>query len=297
MEDELFRVLYRLLRRLRPRRGKRVRFADSLVAAVHLWAVLNDRPMSWACSPHARRPRGFERERGVAWPSNSTLSKRLGTPSVVALLAELESHLLSLQCFSAMLGVYLIDGKPLRVSDYSKDDQAGWGWAYRTKAKGYKLFLLTDARGNVVTWRVGKMCDDERTIGKRLIRGCPRLLPGYLVGDKKYDANTFYVAAAERDLQHLAPRTRPGGGVNNGGCHATRHRAIDLLESGLHPMGPRLYDLRTTIERTVSTLCCRGHGLKDLPPWVRTYARVRRYVQAKLVIHLAAGHRHKALAA
>jgi DDE family transposase len=297
MEDELFVLLYRLLRRLRPRRGKRVVYSDALVVAAYLWAVLNDRPMNWACSATARRPPGFEREGGADWPSNSTLSKRLATASCRALLGELESHLLSLQCFSTMLGVYLIDGKPLRVSDYSKDDQAGWGWAYRTKAKGYKLFLLTDARGNVVTWRVGKMCDDERTIGKRLIRGCPRLLPGYLVGDKKYDANTFYVAAAKRGLQHVAPRTRPGGGVNNGGCHATRHRAIDLLESGLHAMGQPLYDLRTGIERTVSTLCCRGHGLKDLPPWVRTYARVRRYVQAKILIHLADNHRGKALAA
>lgn len=296
MEDELFQLLYQLLLRLRPRRGKRVLFADSLIVAVHLWGVLNDRPMSWTCAPDSRRPRGFEQERGVTWPSNSTMSRRLDSASCRALLAELESYLLSLQCFATLLGVYLIDGKPLRVSDYSKDAQAGWGWAYRGKAKGYKLFLLTDARGNVLAWRVGKMSDDERTIGRRLIR-CPHLLPGYLVGDKKYDANSFYVAAANRGLQHLAPRTRPGTGVNNNGCHETRHRAIDLLESGLHPMAPMLYDLRTGIERKISTLCCRSYGLKDLPPWVRTYARVRRHVQAKLITQLAADHKNKALAA
>jgi Transposase DDE domain len=293
MEDELFHELYQLLLKLRPHRGKRVLFADSLVVAVHLWAVLNDRPAKWACSAKARRPRGWE---GAAWPDDSTLSKRLRTPSVAALLAELELHLMKSQCFAKFLGGYVVDGKPLRVSDYSKDRQAGWGWAYRTKGKGYKLFLLTDTRGNVVSWRVGKMCDDERTIGRRLLRDA-ELLPGYVIGDKKYDANSFYAAAAARGLQEVAPRVHAGKGVSHNGCHPARRRAIDLLESGLHAMGPKLYAMRTGIERKVSSLCCRSHGLKDLPPWVRTHARVRRYVQAKLIAHLAADLQNKALAA
>lgn len=51
MEDELFRALYPLViqeAKRRPRR-KRVRFGDGVILLVALWAVLHDRPISWAC--------------------------------------------------------------------------------------------------------------------------------------------------------------------------------------------------------------------------------------------------------
>src|SRR2546421_8534024 len=66
-------------------------FSDADIVKVWYWAVIHDRPVSWACCrvnwpPHLRkRP----------LPSDSTMSRRLRSPSVLALQKQVEQHVIA----------------------------------------------------------------------------------------------------------------------------------------------------------------------------------------------------------
>ncbi len=55
MERELWPLLYPLLREAgRAVRQKDVSYPPWVLAALHVWAVLHDRPAGWACDPRHR---------------------------------------------------------------------------------------------------------------------------------------------------------------------------------------------------------------------------------------------------
>lgn len=79
MEHQLWRMILAVLTEIdKPRRSTREDFSAEDIVVTWLWAVLHDRPVSWACDRrnwpiHARRrPR----------PSPSTMSRRLRSPVV-----------------------------------------------------------------------------------------------------------------------------------------------------------------------------------------------------------------------
>ena len=281
MDDELFDLLYHIAHRLWPKREPRVQYAGRLIVLLYLWSAIRNKPMAWVCD-RRNLPRALA---GLSIPSRSQLGRRLYCSGVVSMLDELEQAVNDLHT-AGLIGLWLIDAKPLIVSPYSKDKAAWWGWAYNGKARGYKLFMLTDASGRVVAWDVRGMNQAEPEVAKSLIVHMDR--PGYLIGDSIYDSNPLHQLTADQQVQLIAPRKRPGTGLGSRRHHRNRLHTIAMLECFNNTMGRALYAERTNIERGFARLASSRVGLDRLPPFVRTPKRVRRWVQAKIILYALA---------
>jgi hypothetical protein len=286
MDDERFTILYRLIIELSPPRGKRCQYSDGDILLILIWAAVCQKPISWACAAkHA--PRLWA---GWNLPSPSRISRRAQSASVQALLdrafLELQQRALTAAAVAApLLGCWIMDAKGLAVNRFSKDRQAKWGYCRDGKARGYKLYLLINAYGLPVDWYVEAMNVAEPTVARRWLKSLDR--PGYLLGDSIYDSDRLHQEVAACQVQLLAPRKEPGGPIGIRARSAPRLHAISMLEMPLHTFGPALYAQRTLIERVFSQWSASAVGLDHLPGWVRTLARVRRWVQTKILIALA----------
>lgn len=278
MEHQLWKVIVEWLLRCGKPRRPRDTFSDVEIAKVFFWAVLHDRPMSWACE-QANWP---IHERRWAKPSQSRLSRRLRSESVCQLLKRLEHKVLRPQHDLQL--VWMIDGKPLTISGCSKDRQAGYGRAAGCKARGYKIHVLSGADGSIAAWRLAPMNKDERTIAARILRTTS--IRGYVLGDGNYDSNPLHEICEQRgNLQLVTPR-RYGSqcGFGNRKQTESRMHSVAMLETPHFEFGRDLFEQRTAIERLFGNLTNWGGGLTHLPPWARTYRRVHRWVQAKLIL-------------
>lgn len=277
MERELFTQIRTALRRLAPRRTKGLRYGDAVIAEVYFWSAIHDRPVSWACHPEhwpARvRPRRI--------PGQSRMSRRLRTRSVRQLIDALEERVLRADPTPPL--ACALDGKPLVVGPHSHDRNATWGFGSGGRAKGYKLHLLWSLRGAVMEWRVAPMNIDERSMARRMLRHAR--VSGYILADALFDANHLYDEALRHGGQLVAPR-RMGShrGLAVGRHSPARLRSKDLLENTVSTFGRDLFDLRRGIEREFGYLTSTGGLLTHLPAWVRSYPRVRLWVQAKLIL-------------
>jgi hypothetical protein len=294
MEGELWGAVYRLVleEASRRERRKRVRYSDAAVLGVFLWAAVHDRPVCWACDARNWPPH----LRWRALPSESRMSERLRTLSVLQLLGAVLERLASL---APPPLVRAVDGKPLPVGGHSKDRDADWGRsAGGAWEKGYKMFDVWG--GGVVPecWTLGPMNQPEPNVAREEL--VPALAAGgrvgYLLGDALFDSNPLHEACRSRGIQLVAPRKKPGTGLGHGrGGHSpSRLRSIALLESpapgdlpaaGRSAFARDLYAMRADIERRLGNLCSFGGGLAPLPAWVRTPRRIARWVAAKLVIN------------
>ena len=276
MEGELWKVLYRMIRQLdtglKPRRGK---FTDAQILLTYLWSVLHDRPRKWACD-RKNWPKSLLR---WSLPSESTISRRMKTQPVQQLLSELESTVAMISNCALILN---LDAKPLPVGGWSKDPDARWGQAVRTKAKGYKLYALCNAQGAIVAWALHSMNVPETEVARELIAQLEG--EGYLLGDSLYDSNELYDLAAARGRQLVAPRKKPGRRLGHRKHSPARLRSIELLESDSQ-FGRSLHAQRIRIEGMFGTLGNFGCGLAPLPNWVRRLPRVRLWVQTKIILH------------
>lgn len=278
MERQLWKAIVAILAELdKGPAPTALTFRDGRIVAVFYWAVIHDRPVLWACCA-AHWPLDQRKRR---LPSPTTMSRRLRTPRVAALLAALERRVLA----PAPGGVFwMIDGKPLPIGGATKDRQAGYGRAAGGKAKGYKVHALVDSQGKIAAWRLAPMNKDERTMAKRLLRATA--VQGYVVADANYDSNPLHaVCQARGELQLVTPRRY---GKQHGLGHRRhspgRLRSIGLLENPWPRFGARLLRDRNAIERDFGRWTNWGGGLTCLPPWARTHRRVHRWVQAKLVL-------------
>lgn len=256
----------------------------ALIVRVYLWAVLHDRPVSWACRPGNWDPR----TRPMVLPHQCTVSRRLRSVAVIDFLQALGRRLIG-RVRQAWRWLKIIDGKPLTVADHSKDPDAQWGYGAGRKAKGYKLFAVIDGAPMPHAWQVHPMGHDERTVACALL---PQLRgEGYVVGDKMYDASHLYDLAAEHGHRLIAPRKMRFSGL--GKRHHSPHRlaCIESLEAprSIHQDGLARYLMRCRkrIETAFGNLTSFAAGLTHLPPWVRRIHRVRLYVHAKLMINAA----------
>jgi hypothetical protein len=275
MEHQLFRAIVQALKDCgKGRRRVECVFQDVDIAAVWFWAVIHDRPVSWA----------VQRRHWPLWhrgelPSNSTMSRRLKTRSVRALLEALERRLTA----PARPGLFWkLDGKPLPIGGCSRDRQAGYGRAAGTKAKGYKLHAILGADGCIAAWRLAPMNKDERVMAERLLKQAE--IQGYVVADGNYDSNRLHAVCDARGNRQLVTRRRYGPKRGTGHRRQTpgRLRSIALVENPRPAFADGLLHDRAAIERDYGNLTNWGGGLVTLPPWVRTYRRVHRWVQAKL---------------
>jgi len=279
MEHQLWKVILTVLKTIdKPRRRTIEMFSCEDILRVWFWAVLHDRPVSWA-TQHVNWPL-HERRRRL--PSSSTMSRRLRTPEVQALLVAVEKA--TCRSRGVQPFVWIIDGKPLTIGGASKDRQAGYGRASRGKAKGYKLHLIQGIDGSVAAWRIAPMNKDERVMARRMVR-CAAI-QGYLLADGNYDSNPLHELCRHRELQLLAPlRGGPNRPNRRKRQDPGRKRSQELLENPLDDFGRALHDHRNAIERSLANLTNWGGGLTHLPPWIRTHRRVHRWVQAKLILN------------
>ncbi len=280
MEHQLWKAIVAVLADLhKPRTPARFDFTDADIVAVYYWAVIHDRPTCWAC----RKDSWPIHLRKRPLPSQPTMSRRLRSPSVVALLDALERRVLA----PKEPGLFwVVDGKPLPIGGCSKDRQAGYGRAAGGKAKGYKVHALVGSDGSVAAWRLAPMNKDERVMARRLLRAAPPEVHGYVVADANYDSKPLHQVCDERGGVQLVTRRRygPGRGTGHKEQTAGRLRSIALVESPFPAFAEGLLKDRAAIERQFGNWTNWGGGLSGLPSWVRTHRRVRRWVQAKMVL-------------
>jgi hypothetical protein len=275
MDGQLFWKLYRRLlgiANLQRRCGEQ--FCDLVIVAVFLWGVIHDRPQGWGCH---RANWSIEPPWGEL-PSESCLSRRLQTPVVKNLMDKLCAYLWGrYRCRM----VKCVDGKALTVSFSSKDRTACIGPAAGGRlAKGYKLHVIVDGAGVLLAWALSPLNHGESHVARKLVR---RLTdPGYLLGDSNYDYNSLYTNAAGYGQQLVAPPKRRGKGLGHMIHSAYRLRGLDLLQQ---PMGHGLMAIRkSSVERFFGNLGWPAGGMSQLPGFVRTFRRVRRWVQGKLIL-------------
>jgi Transposase DDE domain len=252
-------------------------FSDVDIVKVFYWSALHDRPTCWACDP--RHWPLWQRRK--AFPSPSTMSRRLRSRSVQELLNALERRVIA----PKEPGLFwMVDGKPLTISGCSKDRQAGYGRAANCMAKGYKIHAIVDPTGDIAAWRVTPMNKDERVMARRLVQSVS--IHGYLVGDSNYDSNPLHELCGLQDQLQLVTRRRNAGkrGIGHQKQTPGRLRSIDLTENPYPAFATQLLHDRDIIERCFGHATNWGGGLTCLPPWVRTHRRVQRWVQAKLVL-------------
>jgi hypothetical protein len=278
MEHQLWKAIVAVLATFdKPRNSPSFEFSDEVIVKVFYWAVVHDRPISWA----VKRIHWPIHLRKRSLPSSTTMSRRLRTASVRTLLTAMEQRVVAPQ----QPGLFwMIDGKPLSISGCSKDKQAGYGRAANCKAKGYKIHAIVGNDGAIASWRVAPMNKDERVMAERMVRTAP--IQGYLVADSNYDSNKLHEACRKRDQLQLVTRRRYGSdhGTGHRKQSSGRLRAIELTENPNPAFADNLLRDRNEIERRFANLTNWGGGLTCLPPWVRRYRRVQRWVQAKLVL-------------
>src|SRR5437588_5295422 len=287
MEHQLWKAIVALLATLgKPRKRRSVDFTDHDIVEVYYWAVIHDRSQAWAC--HKKHWPIHLRRRSL--PSDGTLSRRLRTPKVVALLDALERRVVA----PKEPGLFwMIDGKPLVIGGCSKDRQAGYGRAANSKAKGYKIHAIIDPAGAIASWRLAPMNKDERVMAERMLKVAP--IQGYVVADSNYDSNKLHEVCDRREALQLVARRRygPNHGTGHRKQSAGRLHCMELTENPFPQFADQLLRDRDGIERQFGQLVNWGGGLTCLPAWVRTHRRVHRWVQAKLT--LAALKRHAQL--
>lgn len=276
MEREAWKwILPFVHRALKARPNARFTFDWTEIVLVFLWAVLHDRPISWACDPQSwpdeLRPR--------ALPTPSTMTRRQQKPHFKACLMRLLAQLRSGVARSLL---NMVDGKPLPIGNHSKDPDAHFGRGAGGMAKGYKLHLILGKNGIIEAHDVRPMNCDERVVARDLVRRAS--LRGYLLADGHYDDNPLHQRCAERGVQLVSPRRYPGSGLGHRRHSPSRLRSIALLEQSETGFGPQLHAERRMIETFFGHLTSACFGLAPLPAWVRRQPRVWRWVTAKLIL-------------
>lgn len=269
MERELWSQLYSMAVRLDNVRTNGLYRCWEIVI-VYLWAVVHDRPTSWACDSN-----NWDEELQVRLPAQSTMSRRLRSRGVEQLLACVE---LELRSDPRQWWIQRIDSKPMPIGFHSKDTDAKYGKAASGFARGYKLHAVW---GNGIlpsVWRIEPMNRHDSSAAKLLLPELPG--QGYIVGDGQYDSNPLHKIAAPRH-QIVAPQRR-GKGVGRRRHEPSRLHSVEMTK---RPFGKALLRFRVQIERCFGNLTSFAAGLGPLPSWVRRPHRVKLWVQAKLLIN------------
>jgi hypothetical protein len=272
MERQQLWALYQWMLYLKLPGPKGVRFSDMWIALVHLWSVLSDRPLSWAC----RAKNWPEEFVHFTPPSPTTMSRRLQSTSVLSLL---DLALRRLNPPPASGTAHWVDGKPLAVGGATRDPDARAGRGAGMMAKGYKLHAMVACTDVLRGWAVEPLNVSEPKVALRFV---PQLEgPCYLVGDHLFDWRVLYDAAGERAVQLLVSPERNGSPVP-GVRHQSPYRLIGL-KLAHQPRGQKLLRERFGIDRFFGQLGNSGGGMGPLPNWVRRLHRVRRWVAGKLI--------------
>jgi hypothetical protein len=278
MERQIWKAIMKVIAEVdKSKFNPKATFRPAMIVKVWMWAVVNDRPVSWAVQQMNWPPC----EQRWTKPSNTTMSRRLRREDVQTLLQQIEQRVLQPAVSNNM--VWMIDGKPLVISGCSKDKQAGYGRAAGGKAKGYKIHAIVGSDGSIAQWRVAPMNKDERVMAQRMLK--QTTIQGYLLADSNYDSNKLHATCDENGNLQMIARRRYGPGKGHGHRKQSlgRMRSKAILEDPDNEFGENMLVQRDEIERYYGRLTNWGGGLTHLPPWARTHRRVHRWIQAKLI--------------
>jgi hypothetical protein len=287
MEAKRYRDVCRVIDQESPhgRRNKQ-QFSDALIVKVYYRSVQCDRPVNWACDEENWPEPLLLETIGFDVPSQSTMSRRLRTVGVLQLMERVQNRLAEVLGQQGLLKV--IDSKPLKVGNYSKDSDAKRGRAAGEKARGYKLHAIT-VRKTFMLWTLTAMNCNDQTGAAMLI---PRLQGwGYLSADNGYDANPVYRQAHGVNHQLIAPPRKSNAHVRDLRRNSKeRIRSLDLCADPLKHCGERdlfaasIRHERAEIERNFGNATMSG--LTHPPPWVRRPRRLATWTAAKLALRM-----------
>ena len=281
MEAKLYAALYKLVSSLAHPRRKRCRFNDRIIVMVYLWSVLFDRPVCWACDQD-----NWFGKNDFELPSDTTMSRRLRTPSVLQLIER------ALAAGSELFGpaplLKQMDSKPMYVGPYTKDKDAKSGRVAQGKmACGYRLHTLNHGR-NVKFFQIAPMSEHDSAVAPALLDHLEG--GGYVAADNAYDNNDLHKKSADKNHQLVAPARACNKGVRDTKYNCPqRLRALDMLDSplekcGLEPkFGKELYNGRQPVESGYGGLTMQG--LHYLPAWARGPRRVALWAAGKVLLH------------
>lgn len=266
------------VRRL-PRTRRRAMYSDLLVLRMWLWAVMHDRPLSWAC----RRESYGSSFRPRTLPSVSRFSRRLRTMRFLRSRVLLHRVLVAHGRGDALS---FLDGKALAVGECTTDPDARDGVVTTGRfRKGYKLHARATKAGIIEEYRVTSLNEGEARIARKLVCGVPA--GGVVLADANYDARKLYAAIERRRAWFLAPpKGRATAESTLRRMPESRRQAV-MLWQHRRPLAERAMSVRQGIERVFAHLCGFGGGLGPLPAWVRRLGRVRLWLDAKIAIYHA----------
>lgn len=272
--------------------GRRPRYSNWLIVAMHLWAVWHDRCLSWAC--HRVHYNALFRPRGKL-PSISQFTRRIKSEACQAILQCVHNDL-ARDGLASSLG--FIDGKPLTVSPVSKDPDAARGHVSGGFARGYKLHAYINEHRRIMIWSLTPLNTDEKTVAREAL--VPNLPPpadpltALLLVDSAYDGAPLYkevdaggsgyaLLAPVRGEQFVGPNGRHPKTLANMGPQ--RREALSVWQE--HPdLAEYVMEQRNNIEGVFSVLAL-ALGLHALPGFVRRLGRVRRWVGIKIILYHA----------
>ena len=277
MEGNLWHRVYQLVMSADHTQMGHPVHSDRVIVLVQLRAIMDDKSTSWATRPE----NWLGQQRPADLPSQPTMSRRLRSSGVQALLQTIETHLRQAPDTAPVMAV---DGRPLVVSRFSKDPDADWGYAVGSVGFGYKFHAIWAGGPVPLAWELHSLRAAEATVAtKQLVPSLPATQTGrFLVGDAAYDSNKLYAATAARGYRLLAPAKHPRRGLGHRQHHPHRVKAFRLLASR---RGRKLMAQRTAIERSFGNWSVRPEGLSELPKHVRRLHRVRLFVHGKLILN------------
>lgn len=272
MEDRLWGIVCMVVPRCKAKSGQQ--YSDREILLVMLWAVLHDRPVCWACESenwpvHRQPPR---------LPHPSTVSRRARSAELAKFVGAAHATLrerLSDDCRTAM-----IDGKPLLISDYSRDPEAANGRSMRRWGRGYKLHAVVDAHGVVQAFEVLPLNVQERAAARRLLVDLPKSIRRVLA-DGNYDSGPLHSLLEPLRRKLYTPLIKNYAGPRS---HPRRRRLLRIMN---HDIGIKIANAREHIERQFALMGNLGFGLKGLPNWVRRQHRVANWISHKLLLYHA----------
>jgi hypothetical protein len=272
MEDRLWSIVVHVMPADKP--AGRQSFASREILLVMAWAALHDRPIRWACQaenwpPAHRLPR---------LPHPSTVSRRRRQAGVQSLLRRWHAELVARLMAGKARGICVIDGMPLRISDFTKDPDARNGHAYRHWGRGYKLHAVLDPEGVVLGFEICPLNVNERVPAVRLLLAAERYARRALA-DGNYDGKPLHRSLEGRSIKLYTPLIRNEAGPR------THPRRLWLKRLMTKPIAARLRQARDQIERQFGLFGNVGFGFKGLPNWVRRLHRVTDWMSLKVLLY------------